>query len=428
MTLFFDLLYLLILICVSPWIFWRRLVYGRYRNSWQEKLLGPCGTPGSGKSTVWFHAVSVGEVQVIRTLVEKMESKRPELQIAISVSTDSGFELARTLFRQHYVFYAPLDFSWAIKRAMQRINPRLIVLAELELWPNWLSLAKHAKCPVAIVNGRLSQSSFQGYTRIHFLVRKWLQSIAWLGAQSETYAQRFEFLGIPRSNIAVTGNVKFDGASGNRHCDEVNSRRELLGLTVSDLVWVAGSTQSPEEELILRTFVELSPRFPQLKLILVPRHPERFDDVAKLIELTNQPWARRSESNSQHVGQSWKIFLGDSVGELRWWWGLAQLGFVGGSFGDRGGQNMIEPCAFGVATCFGPNTKNFADIVKLLLDDNACSQLHHPDELGPWLERMILSPADREIMAQSAIATCQMHRGASLRTWDHIERLLNSRT
>ena len=251
-----------------------------------------------------------------------------------------------------------------------------------------------------------------------------MQSIDWVGAQSETYAKRFESLGVSETKIMVTGNTKFDGASGNRTAMEVVERKTLLRISDTDLVWVAGSTQAPEEDLILKTFVELSHRYPNLKLIMVPRHPERFLEVAKLIEATTLPWARRSELPETFLDPTWRIFLGDSVGELRWWWGLADIGFVGGSFGDRGGQNMIEPCAYGVATCFGPNTKNFADIVKLLLEADAAKELQVASELGPWIESMIVDPNERQRMSKSATETCQSQRGASQRTWEQIERLL----
>lgn len=361
---------------------------------------------------------------MIRTLVERLENERPDHYLAISVSTDSGIELAKRLFPKHTVFYAPFDFSWAVRRAIQQLQPKLIILAELELWPNWLLTAERVNCPVAIINGRLSQRSFQGYVRIPFLVRKCMQSIDWVGAQSETYAKRFESLGVSATKIMVTGNTKFDGASGNRTAMEVLERKTLLRISDTDLVWVAGSTQAPEEDLILKTFVELSHLFPNLKLIMVPRHPERFLEVAKLIESTTLPWARRSELPATVLDPTWKIFLGDSVGELRWWWGLADIGFVGGSFGDRGGQNMIEPCAYGVATCFGPNTKNFADIVKLLLDADAAKELQVASELRPWIESMIVDPNERQRMSRSATQTCQSQRGASQRTWEKIEHFL----
>ncbi len=426
MAILLNGLYFILLLFVSPLAFWKRWRHRRYQRGWRDRFFGPnqatiLSTP---TATVWLHAVSVGEVQVLRKLIETLESERPDLQLVISVSTDSGMDLATKLYSKHPLFFTPFDFSWSIRRALRVTHPTLIVLAELELWPNWLLQAEKAGCPVAVINGRLSERSFNGYSRIPYLVRRCMQTIDWVGAQSQTYATRFEKLGLPSTRLTVTGNVKFDGATGNRFDPEITSRKEYLGLTHDHTVFLAGSTQAPEESIVLQAFLELSDRFPNLKLILVPRHAERFEEVAKWIESTGLPWARRSTSQTEVTLPNWRIFLGDSVGELRWWWGLAQIGFVGGSFGDRGGQNMIEPCAYGVATSFGPNTRNFSDIVKLLLEEESCEQLKTPEELRPWVESMLADSGRREAMSQRAIEVCQRHRGASQRTWDHLQRLL----
>ena len=174
---------------------------------------------------VWLHAVSVGEVQVLRPIIETFERQRPDLSLAISVSTDSGMDLATKLFPKHQVFFAPIDFSWAIRAAFRILKPNLIILAELELWPNWLTQAEKLGCPVAVVNGRLSENSFRGYSRIRFFVRQYFKTIDWVGAQSKTIATRFEYLGVNPNRITITGNVKFDGASWQRSASEVISRR-----------------------------------------------------------------------------------------------------------------------------------------------------------------------------------------------------------
>ena len=424
MSILLNVLYFVALTIVSPLILWKNWKHGRYRRGWGERLFGVGQTPPKARSLVWFHAVSVGEVQVLRTVIETLASKRPDLGIAISVSTDSGMDLAMKLFPKYHLFFTPFDFSWAIRRVLFRLRPKLIVLAELELWPNWLLQAERSGCPVAIINGRLSEKSFRGYSRIPFLVGQCLQTIDWVGAQSESIASRFEKLGVPTDRLTVTGNVKFDGATGDRLAAEVRLRKAQLGLTAEHTVLLAGSTQSPEEALVLKSFLDLADRFPNLKLILVPRHVERFAEVAKAIEVSGLPWARRTESQTVATDPNWRVFLGDSVGELRWWWGLADIGFVGGSFGDRGGQNMIEPCAYGVATCFGPNTRNFSDIVQLLREANACEQLQNPEDLRPWIESMLVDSKKRAAMASQAIQVCKKHRGASQRSWENLQRFL----
>lgn len=478
-----NALYLSALVCVSPLLLYRMFRHSRYRSGWQEKLLGlgrldhrtlpespvktksvPNGSafsenpPASAANdsslqshalpdsqeyampaTVWLHAVSVGEVQLLRTIINELLRTRPDLRLVVSTSTDSGYQLALKLYGESCsVTYAPLDFSWAIKNAWTRIQPSLILLAELEVWPNWMIHAHRMGVPVVIVNGRLSENSFKGYRRIQWLLRPAFQPIAFVASQNDTYTDRFIGLGIPKSRVSTTGSIKFDGAEPSRDVVDVTERRALLRLsTVSGphsvpgsakgpLVWVAGSTQEPEEELIIATYQNLVRTHPHLKLILVPRHPERFESVAQLLEKSGLRWARRSECQNRSPAEDWQVFLGDTVGELRWWWGLADIAFVGGSFGNRGGQNMIEPCAFGVATCFGPNTKNFRDIVQLLLQEQACVQLQSPEDLQPWLENMLNDSLARQKLGEHAGTVAAKHRGALERTMKVIHEFLPS--
>ncbi|MFN7731789.1 MAG: 3-deoxy-D-manno-octulosonic acid transferase [Pirellula sp.] len=431
--LLLDAAYALLLILVSPWVLWRRIVHGRYRQGWSAKLAGAVAAPkaptASGDSpgpVIWFHAVSVGELQVIRPLIERAEKESPAPRIVVTTSTDSGYELACKLYARHTVSFAPLDFSWAVRRAVHRIGPSLLVLAELELWPNWIREVHRRGIPIALVNARLSEPSLRGYQRIGWIARGVVQRLTWVGAQSDSYRNRFLTLGCDASRVVVTGNIKFDGATFDRHHAEVIARREALGLRKDETVWLCGSTQSPEEQLCIDAYLALRPRFPKLRLMLVPRHAERFDEVARMIERTQLPWLRRSQmtASPDAVADSWSIFLADSVGELRWWWGLADVGFVGGSFGSRGGQNMIEPCAYGVVTSFGPNTRNFADVVQILLEADAATQLASSDELVPWLSTMLEHPDAANAMRQRAVATVAAQRGAVERTWSALLQLL----
>jgi 3-deoxy-D-manno-octulosonic-acid transferase len=431
-----NAVYGLLLILVSPWILWRRVAQGRYRRGWHAKLWGEVARPPSCDRTdktevVWFHAVSVGELQVIRPLIEVAQRERPSTRIVITTSTDSGYELACKLFAQHTVSFAPLDFSWAVDRAIDRIQPTLLVLAELELWPNWINAVHNRGIPIAVINARLSAASQQGYRRIGWISRAILHRIDWIGAQSETYRRRFVELGSDPERVVVTGNIKFDGASPDRTHPEVERRRGELGLCREDIVWLCGSTQSPEEALCLEAYARLIQSHPKLKLMVVPRHAERFDEVAAAIASTGLPWLRRSQMtlcSDLSPNRDWRIFLADSVGELRWWWGLAEIGFVGGSFGSRGGQNMIEPCAYGVVTCFGPNTRNFVDVVQILIESQSAVQLTRPEELAPWIDGMLSRPTDAIAMSKHAIETVSSQRGAVERTWSTLVKLLESRS
>lgn len=420
-----NALYLILVCFISPTILYQAIRHGRYKRGWREKFFGASTIVNhTGCKTVWLHAVSVGEVQLMRTVVQALENRRPDLQFVISTSTDSGYDLARESFPEHSVFFAPFDFSWAIKESFRRINPSLILLMELEVWPNWLNEAEKQGCPVLVLNGRLSEKSFRGYRKISWIMKPILRSLDWVGAQNQTYADRFLQLGVDPSAISVTGSIKFDGAEPDRSATEILERRKLLGLREDNIVWVAGSTQEPEEDLVLNAFLKISPEFPNLKLLIVPRHRERFGEIAKLIQSKGRPWAKRSDHMNSAPAPGWTIFLGDTIGELKWWWGLASIGFVGGSFGNRGGQNMIEPCAYGVATSFGPNTKNFADIVGLLHHAKACKQFMNEEELLPWVREMVANSTLRNEIGDRAKTVTASHRGALDRTLAAIENFL----
>jgi 3-deoxy-D-manno-octulosonic-acid transferase len=420
-----NALYLILVCFISPTILYQAIRHGRYKRGWREKIFGASTIVNrTGFKTVWLHAVSVGEVQLMRTVVRALENRRPDLPFVISTSTDSGYDLARESFPEHPVFFAPFDFSWAIKESFRRINPSLILLMELEVWPNWLKEAEKQGCPVLVLNGRLSEKSFRGYRKISWIMKPILRSLDWVGAQNQTYADRFLQLGVEPSAISVTGSIKFDGAEPDRSATEILERRKLLGLCEDDIVWVAGSTQEPEEDLVLNAFLKISPEFPNLKLLIVPRHRERFGEIAKLIQSKGRPWAKRSDHMNSAPDPGWTIFLGDTIGELKWWWGLASIGFVGGSFGNRGGQNMIEPCAYGVATSFGPNTKNFADIVGLLHHAKACKQFMNEEELLPWVREMVANSTLRNEIGDRAKTVTASHRGALDRTLAAIENFL----
>lgn len=428
-----NFLYALLLMLVSPWLLWRRITQGRYKHGWRAKLLGWVPRPsGTGLRRIWFHAVSVGELQVLRPLIERAQQESPDLQVVVTTSTDSGYELARTLYSQHIVSFAPLDFTWAIGNALRRIQPDLLVMTELELWPNWLRMTARKGVPIAVINGRLSEKSLQGYLGVASWIVPSLREVAWIGAQNEACRDRFLRLGYPPEQIEVTGNIKFDGATSDRQHPEVVRRRELLSLNGAapgkpPIVWLCGSTQEPEEILCLQAMAALLPRFPRLRLILVPRHAERFDAVSELVAASGLAWLRRSLLTDAPAGTSWRVLLADSVGELRWWWGLAEIGFVGGSFGSRGGQNMIEPCGYGVATSFGPNTENFHDVVQSLLESHSAVQLQDPSQLAPWVATMIERATERRELQENAIQFVQSQRGAVERTWSRLQRLIPPR-
>ncbi len=421
--------YLLLIALASPWLLYRAVTTGRYRRGWGEKLLGAAPR---AQDVVWFHAVSVGEVLQLRGIVSELKARCPQLPIAISTTTDTGLEVARRHFPDEPVFYAPLDFTWAVRRAVRRLQPRLLVLVELELWPNLIREAAAAGVPICVANGRLSQRSFRGYRRLRWLFRPLLRQVSWFGVQTPEYARRFRELGAPDERIAVTGSVKFDHVQTDRHNPRTRALRSTFGLSEDAIIWVAGSTHAPEEEIVLSVYRRLKARHPALRLILAPRHPERCDQVCRMIEAARLPVVRRtalSETSADgrpHPANTAieddAVIVLDTVGELGACWGLAAVAFIGGSLAPRrGGQNMLEPAAFGAAVCFGPNTWNFADVVELLLAHDAARVVADAEQLHATIERWLAEPRTREAIGRRAARCVRSQTGAVRRT---VEALL----
>jgi 3-deoxy-D-manno-octulosonic-acid transferase len=442
-----NFVYLLVLIAAAPWLIWSAIRKGKYREGFAAKLLGNVPPRSrNDRRCLWFHAVSVGEVNLLGTLLCDVAAKHPDWECVVSTTTATGYALAKKKYPNLTVFYAPLDFSWVVHRAMRRVRPTVLVLVELELWPNLIRAAKQCGAKVAIVNGRLSELSFRGYRRVGWFARRVLRRIDLIAAQNEEYAERFCALGARPDAVYVIGSLKFDGAQTDRNNEATRRLRALAEFTDDDIVFLVGSTQGPEEELALKTFVALKDKYSRLKLVLVPRHPHRFDEVAAMLDRSGLPWQRRSqlegsmfriqgsESSTPHSAlrtrdcpfpirhSPFRILLVDTVGELSAWWGTATIGFVGGSLGSRGGQNMIEPAAYGVATCFGPNTQNFRDIVQMLVREHAAAVVQNGDELTEFVGRCLNDSRFADDMGNKACQLVSSQLGATERTLELLRR------
>lgn len=413
-----DIAYLLLLLLAAPWIVWRTLRHGKYRQGLATRLLGTVPLRRSDRKCLWFHAVSVGEVNLIGPLLRRLAEHRPEWECVLSTTTRAGFELAQRRYPQLAVFYCPLDFTWAVRRAVQRVRPDVLVLVELELWPNLIRAAKTHGARVAVINGRLGDASFRGYRRIRPLMARVLRHLDLVAAQNATYAERFRHLGARPEIVHITGSMKFDGAEMDRANPATARLRALAGLQPEDIVFLAGSTQEPEEEAALSVYSALRPRWPNLRLVLVPRHPERFEAVARLLDRSGLAWQRRSRLEAQGPLPHARILLVDTVGELGAWWGTATIAFVGGSLGNRGGQNMIEPAAYGAAVCFGPNTWNFRDVVDAMLQCQAAVVVADAHTLADFVRHCLEDPQYATDLGQRAQRLVASHMGATQRTFD----------
>jgi len=420
-----NCIYVLLVIVALPWLLYQSITKGKYREGFATKFLGRVPRRDSQGTCVWLHAVSVGEVNLLATLLREIRSRHPDWQCVISTTTMTGMALAKKKYSDLMVFYCPLDFSWAVKAALRRIRPDVLVLAELELWPNLIRSARADGAKVAVVNGRLSEHSFRGYNRIRSLVGTLLRQIDLIAAQDETYAERFRQLGAVDDSVEVTGSMKYDGAQTDRNNPATVELAQLAGFQPDDVVMLAGSTQDPEEALALQAYRELSVDWPALRLVLVPRHPDRFDSVARMLEEQGVDWQRRtklSPGDSQNTDA--RVLLVDVVGELGAWWGTAKIAYVGGSMGSRGGQNMIEPAAYGAAVSFGPNTKNFRDIVAAMLADDAALVVADGRELTDFVRRCLEDPDYAQSLGQRAQSLVKRQLGATERTVELLSALL----
>jgi 3-deoxy-D-manno-octulosonic-acid transferase len=420
-----NVVYLALIVLALPWLLYQRLRNGKYREGFSAKLWGRLPQRPGNAPCLWLHAVSVGEVNLLAPLLERWDRLHPDWDCIISTTTKAGYDLARKRYSPRTVVYCPLDFTWAVRRAMRAVRPTLFVLTELELWPNLIAAAKRHGAKVAVINGRLGERSFRSYRRVGWLVQRILTQLDLVAAQNQEYAERFLALGARHETIQVTGSIKFDGARTSRDSDQTRRLARLAGIADDDIVFLAGSTQDPEESLALSVFERLSPEFPRLRLILVPRHPERFDEVATLLDRRGLAWQRRSrlDASSQNKTAT-RILLVDAVGELGYWWGTAKIAFVGGSLTSRGGQNMIEPAGYGAAMSFGPNTWNFRDVVSLFLNNEAAIVVRDQGELEAFVRRCLTNPTFADEIGRRAQELVLQQQGAADETIALLDRLL----
>jgi 3-deoxy-D-manno-octulosonic-acid transferase len=415
-SILLNLVYLGLVALASPVLLYRCLVLGKYREGWREKLLGRLPRRSSDRPVVWFHAVSVGETLLLKPILEELTRQGLDCEIVISTTTQTGQAVAREKYPGCQIVYFPLDFSWSVRSALERVRPDLIVLVELELWPNFIREADRRNIPLTLINGRLGEKSHRSYRRIRMLVSNLLRRFRTIAVQSEEFALRFQDLCAVPETVWVTGSIKFDQVEIDRENPRTRELRRYFGISAGEVVFIAGSTQSPEEAFALTVYEELKPMFPELRLILVPRHRERFEEVAHLVAQRKLPLVRRSTGRPASDSGGQAVLLLDTLGELSAGWGLADIAFVGGSLTQRGGQNMIEPAAYGAAVLLGPNTWNFRDVVALLSAGDAVRVVQSEQDLGNTVYSLLAVREARAKLGRRARALVLPQQGATRRT------------
>jgi len=367
----YDIAYGVGLAAAGPYWVLRPAARRKVRRALRERM-GDVPPRGDAGPAVMIHAVSLGEISATRALVVALRDARPHMQFIISTTTDTGFARGRELYGTDSsvtLIRYPLDFSGAVNRVLDRLRPSLVMLMELEVWPNFMLQCERRGIPVVLLNGRLTSGSYRNYRLGGPLVRRMFRRLAAVCAQDQAYANRFVALGVPPDRVRVTGSMKFDTAQVADQIDGADALAREVGLRAGEEpIWVCGSTGPGEEELILAEYRKLLTRHSDLRLVLVPRKPERFEEVASLITSNGFELVRRSQSQIVPARRDKsRIVLGDTMGELRKFYSLADVVFVGRTLVDLGprqhGSDMIEPAALAKPVIVGPFTGNFAEVM-----------------------------------------------------------------
>lgn len=419
----YDLLLYLALPFVLLRLLWRSRRLPAYRERWGERL--GYYAPADLRAGVWIHAVSVGEVQaaqpVIRHLLERYSDQGPGQGVMVTTTTPTGSARLRALFagRVRHV-YAPYDLKPAVARFLDAVSPRLVLVMETEVWPNLLAACERRGIPVVLANARLSQNSARGYARLGAFARRTFARFSVIAAQAQADAARFIELGAPAERVQVTGSIKFDLHLPASLREQAEVMRRLWGCERP--VWVAASTHEGEEEQLLAVHRQVCAEVPGTLLVLVPRHPDRFDRVAGLIAREALALARRS--TREPCTPSTEVFLGDTMGELQVFLAAADIAFVGGSLVKVGGHNLLEAAAVGVPAVIGPHSFNFATITRLMVEEGGAVQVADAAGLARQLCAWLTDAAERARVGENSRRVMAENRGALPRLLALVDGLL----
>jgi len=429
MRIILDLLYVLAGAAYSPVAVYRTVRHKRYRTGWDQRF-GKITRRSPTKKCIWLHAVSVGEVNAAKTIIKELKNKFGDFEIVISTTTDTGFARATNLFSEnHRVFYFPFDFSWIMRRAFSNIRPAICLLMELEVWPNFVHIAQQSNVPVIVVNGRMSDKSFARYKKIKPIAKKIFGKIGLILTQTEQYAHRFKELGCLDEKVIVTGSLKYDTAQITDNVEGSDALAAQLNIN-EERLWVAGATGNDEEKILLDVYQNLKQQnqFSDLRLAIVPRKPERFDEVAQLIEHRGFPLIRYSQIKNNTApppANNQVVILGDTMGDLRKFYSLATIIFVGRSLVPMGGSDMAEAAALGKCTIFGPHAFNFKQTVDALLADIGAIMVKDKQELLQTMQKCLSDSDFARSVAKNGQEVIRKNQGATAKSINQIASFLN---
>ncbi len=426
MSLLLDVAYLVGGLLASPYVLFRLATSRRWRVGLRQRLGGVPRRDGDNPC-VWIHAVSVGEANAVRNLVELLDREHPDWDVRISTTTNTGQRVARNLYGAQRCLIFPLDLSWFVRRTFRRIRPDIVVLVELELWPNFLRVASARNVPIVVVNGRMRERTVRRYRLLRPLFAPIFDTDTggWFGVQNETYLERFKRTGAVEERVLVTGNMKYDSVPDNVNREHAAEVLSALSLSETDRLWVAGCTWPGEEEICLHIHRRLLDADPDLRLVIAPRHIERADDVERTILREGFACIRRT-AGSENAGPK-AVRLLDTVGELQCIYAAALFAFIGKSLAVGGGHNVLEPAALGCVPLFGPLMSNFESEAALLLEADAGIRVNDENELEEKVESLLEHEEERVARAGRCRAVLQQKRGAGRRNLELIERVIGSR-
>ncbi len=426
-------LYSFLLFLALPVIFGRLYFKGRlnpmYRQRWKERLaIIPEIKNNNSQKVIWIHAVSVGEVEATAPLVKKLFTEYSDLQIIMTTTTPTG---AETVARRYPVqfdkrikhFYIPYDLTILISRFIRKANPDLIIIMETEVWPNFIHVCDQKNISIMIANARMSERSAKGYQRLSSLSKPTFSKLNAVAAQTDQDAKRIISLGAKTDNVVVSGSLKFD----QKLPVDIEKRsfelRENFGSKRP--VWIAASTHEGEEEKVLVAHKQIIKKIPDCLLILVPRHPERFDHVYALCEKSKFKTGRRSlEKNNEQQQANNQVYLADTMGDLLLCYGAADVAFVGGSLAEIGGHNLLEPVSLGVPVIMGPHTFKIEKIFQTFVDENAVVCINNTDELTEKIVSYLQNEQERFAIGKRAKDLVERNQGSTQKHMDLIKELL----
>ncbi len=425
MWIAYDFIFLIIALAYLPLYLFRR----KFHPGFQMRLgMLPAGLDLRGP--IWIHAVSVGEAMAVKNLIQGLRIAYPDKRFFISTVTTTGNKIARGMAREtDFVSYFPLDLSFIVRSVVDKVKPSLFIIVETEIWPNLISYLYRKNVPVVLVNGRLSDRSFKGYLAIKFFLKPILDKIKLFCVQTPNDASRLRCLGVAEERIRVTGNMKFDntGYPDKKIPDSADKYRALLGLEEGEKLWVCGSTHPKEEEIILDAYKELISGFPKLKLIIAPRHPERALQVEHIVSEYGFRGALVSALPLKPYNSiSRTVFILDGVGELIYFYNIADIVFVGGSLIKKGGQNILEPASLGKPVITGPHMFNFRDIARLFLENKASLIAHNREELSEKIKDLLNHPGRAQELGERARRIISQNQGASARNTEYINNYITA--